>query len=53
MKISRRGWYVLTDEFPFIPSRYRATPDPSFSHGPPPGVSPPLPLELMRYRGVS
>jgi hypothetical protein len=45
-------YYVLTDEFPFIPRRYRGTPDPSFRHGPPPGVSPPVPPELMRYRGV-
>lgn len=43
-------YYVLTDEFPFIPRRYRGTPDLSFRHGPPPGVSPPLPPELMRYR---
>jgi hypothetical protein len=42
--------YVLTDEFPFIPRLYRGTPDPSFRHGPPPGVSPPLPSELLRYR---
>jgi hypothetical protein len=46
-------YYVLTDEFPFIPRRYRGTPDPSFKHGPPPGVSPPVPPELLRYRGVS
>jgi hypothetical protein len=46
-------YYVLTDEFPFIPRRYRGMPDASFRHGPPPGVSPPVPPELMRYRGVS
>ena len=34
-------YYVLTDEFPFIPRRYRGTPDASFKHGPPPGMSPP------------
>lgn len=45
--------YVLTDDFPFIPRRYRGTPDPSFRHGPPPGVSPPVPPELLHYRGVS
>jgi hypothetical protein len=45
-------YYVLTDEFPFIPRQYRGTPDPSFRHGPPPGVSPPLPPELRRYRGT-
>lgn len=43
--------YVLTDEFPFVPRLYRGTPDPTFRHGPPPGVSPPLPSELYRYRG--
>lgn len=42
-------YYVLTDEFPFIPRLYRGKPDPSFRHGPPPGVSPPLPPELRRY----
>jgi hypothetical protein len=46
-------YYVLTDEFPFIPRAYRGIPDPSFRHGPPPGVSPPLPPELRAYRGVS
>lgn len=45
--------YVLTDDFPFIPRRYRGSPDRSFKHGPPPGVSPPVPPELLRYRGVS
>lgn len=45
-------YYVLTDEFPFIPRRFRGTPDHSFRHGPPPGVSPPLPSELRRYRGI-
>jgi len=45
-------YYVLTDEFPFVPRLFRGTPDPSFRHGPPPGVSPPLPPELRRYRGV-
>ncbi|MDX2038255.1 MAG: YHYH protein [Isosphaeraceae bacterium] len=42
--------YVLTDEFPFIPRSFRGRPDPSFRHGPPPGVSPPVPSELRRYR---
>jgi hypothetical protein len=46
-------YYVLTDDFPFIPRQFRGKPDPSFRHGPPPGVSPPVPPELMRYRGVS
>jgi hypothetical protein len=46
-------YYVITDDFPFIPRRYRGTPDPSFRHGPPAGVSPPLPPELMRYRALS
>jgi hypothetical protein len=46
-------YYVLTDEFPFIPRRLRGTPDASFKHGPPPGVSPPLPGELRQYRGVT
>ena len=44
--------YVLTDEFPFIPRLYRGEPNPSFRHGPPPGVSPPLPPELWHYHGV-
>ncbi|WP_165068551.1 YHYH protein [Paludisphaera rhizosphaerae] len=44
-------YYVLTDEFPFIPRLWRGTPDPSFRHGPPPGVSPPTPPELRGYRG--
>lgn len=44
-------YYVLTDEFPFIPRMYKGTPDPSFRHGPPPGHSPPLPPELMRNEG--
>lgn len=39
-------YYVLTDDFPFVPRLYRGRPDPSFRHGPPPGVSPPLPAEL-------
>lgn len=31
-------YYVLTDEFPFIPRLWRGTPDPSFQRrGPPPG----------------
>jgi hypothetical protein len=45
-------YYVITDEFSFIPRLYRGTPDPSFHHGPPPGVSPPVPSELLRYRGI-
>ena len=45
-------YYVLTDEFPFIPRLWRSTPDPSFRHGPPPGVSPPLPSELRKYKGI-
>jgi len=44
--------YVLTDGFPFIPRWFRGQPDPSISHGPPPGVSPPLPMELRRYQGA-
>jgi hypothetical protein len=44
--------YVLTDEFPFIPRLYRGRPDPSFRHGPPPGISPPLPPELRGYEGT-
>ncbi len=42
-------YYVLTDEFPFIPRQFRGQPDRSFAHGPPPGMSPPLPPELRRY----
>lgn len=49
----RTYYYVITDDFPFIPRRYRGTPDASFRHGPPPGVSPPVPPELLRYRGMS
>jgi hypothetical protein len=45
-------YYVITDEFPFIPRLYRGTPDPSFRHGPPPGMTPPLPPELRRYQGI-
>ena len=44
-------YYVLTDDFPFVPRLFRGQPDPSFRHGPPPGVSPPVPSELKRYRG--
>jgi hypothetical protein len=44
-------YYVLTDEFPFIPRLWHGTPDPSFRHGPPPGMSPPLPPELKKYEG--
>ncbi len=43
-------YYVLTDAFPFVPRSWRGTPDPSFRHGPPPDVSPPLPRELKTYR---
>lgn len=43
-------YYVLTDRFPFIPRLYRGIPDNSFKHGPPPGVSAPIPLELRDYR---
>jgi hypothetical protein len=43
-------YYVITDEFPFIPRLVRGTPDPSFRHGPPPGMSPPVPPQLMRYQ---
>lgn len=46
-------YYVLTDDFPFIPRQFRGKPDPTFRHGPPPGVSPPVPPELMRYRAMS
>ncbi len=46
-------YYVLTDDFPYIPRLYRGEPDATFKHGPPPGVSPPLPHELRRYRGMS
>jgi hypothetical protein len=44
-------YYVLTDGFPFIPRFWRGKPDPSFQHGPPPGMSPPLPPELKNYEG--
>lgn len=44
-------YYVLTDQFPFIPRLYRGQPDKSFRHGPPPGISPPVPPELKRYAG--
>jgi hypothetical protein len=27
-------------------------PDSSFKHGPPPGISAPIPTELRHYRGV-
>lgn len=30
-------YYVVTEEFPFIPRNYRGTPDPSFQHHGPPG----------------
>jgi hypothetical protein len=43
-------YYVLTDEFPFVPRLFHGKPDPSFRHGPPPGVSPPLPPELWKYQ---
>lgn len=45
-------YYVLTDEFPFIPRSFRGAPDESFTKprppggpglGPPPGFGPPLP----------
>jgi hypothetical protein len=45
-------YYVITDEFPYAPRLYRGKPDVSFRHGPPPGMSPPTPPELMRYRGI-
>jgi len=45
-------YYVLTDRFPFIPRFYRGIPDKSFEHGPPPGVSAPIPPELRDYRGL-
>ncbi|MDR3637938.1 MAG: YHYH protein [Isosphaeraceae bacterium] len=45
-------YYVLTDDFPYVPRSFRGAPDPTFRHGPPPGVSPPLPSELRNYRGV-
>ncbi len=44
-------YYLVTDEFPFVPRLWHGKPDPSFRHGPPPGVSPPLPPELRRYEG--
>ena len=43
-------YYVLTDEFPFVPRLFHGKPDASFRHGPPPGVSPPVPPELKRYQ---
>lgn len=43
-------YYVLTDSFPFIPRFYKGMPDTSFKHGPPPGVSAPIPPELRDYR---
>jgi hypothetical protein len=42
-------YYVLTDSFPFIPRFYRSIPHSSFEHGPPPGVSAPIPAELRDY----
>jgi hypothetical protein len=45
-------YYVLTDDFPYVPRLYRGEPDATFKHGPPPGVSPPLPRELRAYRGT-
>lgn len=45
-------YYVLTDEFPYIPRQFRGVPNSSFRHGPPPGVSPPLPPELRQYKPV-
>jgi hypothetical protein len=44
-------YYIITDEFPFISRLLRGTPDHSFRHGPPPGMSPPVPPQLMRYQG--
>jgi len=43
--------YVLSDEFPQVPRLFRGKPDTSFRHGPPPGVSPNVPSELMSYVG--
>jgi hypothetical protein len=45
-------YYVLTDEFPYVPRLYRGKPDESFRHGPPPGMSPPVPPEMRRYQGI-
>jgi hypothetical protein len=45
-------YYVLTDSFPYIPRFYRGRPNKSFEHGPPPGVSAPVPPELRDYRSV-
>jgi hypothetical protein len=45
-------YYVVTDEFPYIPRFYRGKPDASFRHGPPPGMSAPVPPEMMRYHGT-
>lgn len=45
-------YYVLTDSFPYIPRLYRAQPDNTFRHGPPPGISAPVPQELRNYRGA-
>src|SRR5207249_4978748 len=45
-------YYVLTDEFPYIPRQFRGIANASFRHGPPPGVSPPLPPELRNYKPV-
>jgi len=45
-------YYVLTDSFPYIPRYYRGQPDKSFEHGPPPGVSAPIPPELRDYRST-
>ena len=45
-------YYVLTDEFPYVPRKWRGKPDESFRHGPPPGISPPLPGELRNYQGT-
>jgi len=46
-------YYVLTDDFPYIPRHYRGVPNQSFRHGPPPGVSPPLPPDLRSYKPLS
>jgi hypothetical protein len=51
-------YYVITDEYPFIPRNFRGTPDASFFRGPPDGRRPvgrppfdaPLELEPLRDR---
>jgi hypothetical protein len=43
--------YVLTDAFPFMPRSWRGTPDKSFTHPSPRGLSA-VPPELRKYTGT-